>query len=121
VVLLTTAHIMFKIHLDQTVIECETKVKESPTDKREGKKMSGLKINVEPRIILKALGCTKVVKTPTSIVYVHFRCTMDGPDSSYSCFVTHISSKVDREAKIDPPIQTEYLRSGGATILMVMD
>jgi hypothetical protein len=25
--------------------------------------------------------------------------------------------KVLREARIDPPIQTEYLRSGGATIL----
>merc|ERR1719493_596359 len=56
-----------------------------------------------------------------SRVYVHFRWTIDGPDSSYSPLVTHISSKVEREAKIDPPIQTEYLRSGGATILMVMD
>merc|ERR1712241_401050 len=53
--------------------------------------------------------------------YVHLRWTMDGPDSSYSSLDTHISSKVEREAKMDPPIQTEYLRSGGATILMVMD
>jgi len=46
---------------------------------------------------------------------------MAGPDSSYSDFVTHISSKVEREAKMDPPIQTEYFRSGGATILIVID
>jgi hypothetical protein len=38
---------------------------------------------------------------------------MDGPDSSYSCFEIHICWKVEREAKMDPPIQTEYLRSGG--------
>ena len=28
--------------------------------------------------------------------------------------------KVEREAKIDPPIQAEYLRSGGAMILIFM-
>jgi hypothetical protein len=28
---------------------------------------------------------------------------------------------VEREARIDPPIQTEYFLSGGATILMVME
>ena len=41
---------------------------------------------------------------------------MEGPDSSYSSLEIHICWKVEREAKIDPPIQTEYLRSGGATI-----
>mgnify|MGYP003352221842 CR=1 FL=1 len=45
---------------------------------------------------------------------------MLGPDSSYSCLEIHICWKVDREAKMDPPIQTEYLRSGGATILIFM-
>jgi hypothetical protein len=45
---------------------------------------------------------------------------MEGPDSSYSSLVIHISSKVESEDRIDPPIQTEYLRSGGAMILMVM-
>ena len=35
---------------------------------------------------------------------------MVGPASSYSSFPTHISSKVEREARIDPPIQTEYLK-----------
>jgi hypothetical protein len=29
--------------------------------------------------------------------------------------------KVEREARMEPPIQTEYLRSGGATILIFMD
>merc|ERR1719233_412228 len=48
---------------------------------------------------------------------MHFLCTIPGPDSSYSSFVIHISWKVDKELKIDPPIQTEYFLSGGATIL----
>merc|ERR1712018_1109474 len=50
----------------------------------------------------------------------HFRCTMVGPDSSYSCLEIHICWNVDREAKIDPPIQTEYFLSGGAIILIFM-
>ena len=41
---------------------------------------------------------------------------MEGPDSSYSCLLIHICWKVDREARMEPPIQTEYLRSGGAMI-----
>merc|ERR1719336_2106587 len=60
--------------------------------------------------------------TPQTVtIYVHFLWTMLGPDSSYSSLPTHISSKVDREAKMDPPIQTEYFLSGGATILTVME
>src|ERR1700733_13339487 len=43
---------------------------------------------------------------------------MDGPDSSYSCLLIHICWKVEREARMEPPIQTEYLRSGGAMILI---
>src|SRR3990167_11558384 len=46
---------------------------------------------------------------------------MDGPDSSYSSWEIHIGWKVGREATIDPPIQTEYLRSGGAMTLSFMD
>ena len=45
---------------------------------------------------------------------------MPGPDSSYSCFEIHICWKVEREAKIEPPIQTEYFLSGGAMILILM-
>src|SRR3990167_6016718 len=45
---------------------------------------------------------------------------MDGPDSSYSSLEIHICRKVEREAKIDPPMHTEYLRSGGAMILIFM-
>lgn len=45
------------------------------------------------------------------------RCTMPGPDSSYSCLEHHKFWKVLSEARIDPPIHTEYFRSGGATIL----
>uniref|UniRef100_A0A1I8HJH4 CCHC-type domain-containing protein n=1 Tax=Macrostomum lignano TaxID=282301 RepID=A0A1I8HJH4_9PLAT len=51
---------------------------------------------------------------------VHLRCTMPGPDSSYSCLEIHICWKVLSEARMEPPIQTEYLRSGGATILIFM-
>merc|ERR1719464_476057 len=46
---------------------------------------------------------------------------MDGPDSSYSSLLIHILWKVDKDARIDPPIQTEYFRSGGATILTLME
>lgn len=45
---------------------------------------------------------------------------MPGPDSSYSAFEIHIVWNVDSEAKIEPPIQTEYLRSGGAIIFILM-
>lgn len=45
---------------------------------------------------------------------------MDGPLSSYSLLAIHICWKVDREARMEPPIQTEYLRSGGATTLIFM-
>ena len=43
---------------------------------------------------------------------------MDGPDSSYSAFEIHICWKVDKEARMDPPIHTEYFLSGGATTLI---
>src|SRR5690242_2122249 len=46
---------------------------------------------------------------------------MEGPLSSYSCFEIHICWKVEREARMEPPIQTEYLRSGGAMILTFME
>merc|ERR1711881_624766 len=50
----------------------------------------------------------------------HLRWTMVGPDSSYSCLEIHICWKVLNEDKMDPPIHTEYLRSGGATTLIFM-
>ena len=46
---------------------------------------------------------------------------MDGPDSSYSDLAIHICWKVDSEARMEPPIQTEYFRSGGATTLIIID
>ncbi|PBC28136.1 hypothetical protein APICC_07935 [Apis cerana cerana] len=45
---------------------------------------------------------------------------MPGPDSSYSCLEIHICWNVDKEAKMDPPIHTEYFLSGGAMILILM-
>merc|ERR550539_2280645 len=53
-------------------------------------------------------------------VQKHLRWTMDGPHSSYSCLEIHICWKVEREARMDPPIQTEYFLSGGAMILILM-
>jgi len=41
---------------------------------------------------------------------------MEGPASSYSCLLIHICWKVEREARMEPPIQTEYFLSGGAMI-----
>merc|ERR1711907_626361 len=51
----------------------------------------------------------------------HLRWTIDGPDSSYSCFEIHICWKVESDERIEPPIHTEYLRSGGAMILTFID
>merc|ERR1719478_327249 len=63
---------------------------------------------------------TILVHLPSSLTATqkHLRCTMVGPASSYSCFEIHICWKVLREERIDPPIQTEYFRSGGATTLI---
>ncbi|RMX55445.1 hypothetical protein pdam_00019356 [Pocillopora damicornis] len=63
---------------------------------------------------------TCINQSPSHSPWKHFRCTIDGPDSSYSCLEIHICWKVDKEAKMEPPIQTEYLRSGGAMILIFM-
>merc|ERR1719203_1508110 len=51
-------------------------------------------------------------------VQKHLRWTIVGPLSSYSPFEIHICWKVLKEDRIEPPIQTEYLRSGGATTLI---
>merc|ERR1712187_53164 len=48
----------------------------------------------------------------------HFRWTIVGPDSPYSPLEIYICWKVLSEDRIEPPIQTEYLRSGGATTLI---
>merc|ERR1712046_278461 len=53
-------------------------------------------------------------------VQKHLRWTMVGPLSSYSPLLIHICWKVLKEERIEPPIQTEYLRSGGATTLIFM-
>merc|ERR1711879_806110 len=50
----------------------------------------------------------------------HFLCTIVGPDSSYSPLEIHICWKVLSDERIEPPIHTEYLRSGGATTLIFM-
>merc|ERR1712112_5148 len=54
------------------------------------------------------------------LIQKHFLWTMLGPDSSYSCLEIHICWKVEREARMEPPIQTEYFLSGGAIILIFM-
>eukprot|EP00962_Isochrysis_galbana_P018615 scaffold5372_cov114-Isochrysis_galbana.AAC.1 len=46
---------------------------------------------------------------------------MEGPDSSYSCLEIHICWNVESDDRMEPPIQTEYLRSGGAMILIFME
>merc|ERR1712048_933645 len=50
----------------------------------------------------------------------HFLWTICGPDSSYSPLEIHICWKVLNDERMDPPIHTEYLRSGGATTLIFM-
>jgi len=46
---------------------------------------------------------------------------METPDSLYSSLVIHMVWKVEREERMDPPIQTEYFLSGGATILILTE
>merc|ERR1711918_141063 len=48
----------------------------------------------------------------------HFRCTIVGPDSSYSALEIHIFWKVLSDDRMEPPIHTEYFRSGGAITLI---
>jgi len=45
---------------------------------------------------------------------------MPGPDSSYSCFEHRRFGNVLSDARIEPPVQMEYLCSEGATILTFM-
>merc|ERR1712118_329865 len=68
-----------------------------------------------------ALAMKSLPITKQRRVYVHLRWTMLGPLSSYSSFLIHISSKVLSEDRMEPPIHTEYLRSGGAMILIVIE
>uniref|UniRef100_A0A182TXX1 Uncharacterized protein n=1 Tax=Anopheles melas TaxID=34690 RepID=A0A182TXX1_9DIPT len=63
--------------------------------------------------------CSRIIITHLGW-FLHLRWTIPGPPSSYSCFEIHIDWKVDSEARMDPPIQTEYLRSGGAMILILI-
>ncbi|KAL0602477.1 hypothetical protein AAY473_028676 [Plecturocebus cupreus] len=67
--------------------------------------------------------CTGFVKkgcntTKSQSAQKHLQWMTEGPDWSYSCLLIHICWKVDSEAKMNPPIHTEYLRSGGAMILI---
>merc|ERR1712125_181145 len=62
--------------------------------------------------------CSKFDESYKFLPQKHFLCTMVGPDSSYSPLEIHICWKVLNEDKIEPPIHTEYLRSGGATTLI---
>merc|ERR1712146_416988 len=64
------------------------------------------------------LSASQKSKWPSSPAQKHFRCTMVGPDSSYSALEIHICWKVLNEERMDPPIHTEYFRSGGATTLI---
>merc|ERR1712019_62141 len=50
----------------------------------------------------------------------HFLWTIVGPDSSYSPLEIHCCWKVLRDERTEPPIHTEYLRSGGAITLIFM-
>ena len=56
-----------------------------------------------------------------ALLYEHFLCTMEGPCSSYCCLVIHVFWKVEREATMEPPIHTEYLRSGGSTTATLIE
>merc|ERR1712124_169266 len=58
---------------------------------------------------------------PQSVKTLRSTCgAMLGPASSNSSLVIHMDWKVAKEERMDPPIHTEYLRSGGATTLIFM-
>merc|ERR1712057_43975 len=61
---------------------------------------------------------TKIIAKARGNPQKHFLCTIVGPDSSYSPLEIHICWKVLSEERMEPPIHTEYLRSGGATTLI---
>lgn len=48
----------------------------------------------------------------------HFLWTKEGPFSWYSCLVMNIGKKLLSEARIEPPIHEENLRSGGSNTLI---
>lgn len=48
----------------------------------------------------------------------HFLWTIPAPPSKYYCFDTNIGWKLERDAKIDPPIQAAYFRYGGSNTLI---
>merc|ERR1711971_457169 len=61
---------------------------------------------------------TRLYNSAKRTAQKHFLCTMVGPDSSYSLLEIQICSKVLREERMEPPIHTEYFRSGAATTLI---
>merc|ERR1712050_711702 len=80
-----------------------------------------INLDVRPRVVAVNFG-TKSVRHINPLERMssqkHFLWTMVGPDSSYSPFEIHICWKVLNDERIEPPIHTEYLRSGGATTLI---
>merc|ERR1719330_449793 len=66
------------------------------------------------------IATTEVARVPLSSSQKHLRWTIVGPLSSYSPLEIHICWKVLKEERMEPPIHTEYLRSGGATTLIFM-
>merc|ERR1719473_149229 len=64
-------------------------------------------------------GCIRT--SGTQCAQKHLRCTIDGPLSSYSCLEIHICWKVESDERMEPPIHTLYLRSGGAMILTFIE
>eukprot|EP00974_Lingulodinium_polyedra_P080764 7825079-Lingulodinium_polyedra.AAC.1 len=47
---------------------------------------------------------------------------MDGPAPLYSVLVIHICWNALRDDRMEPPIQTEYVRSGGAaTVIFIVE
>merc|ERR1719220_1797251 len=72
-------------------------------------------------IIWKTAGRHTILKAMFDVLYQkHFLWTIVGPDSSYSPFEIHICWKVLNDDRMEPPIHTEYFRSGGATTLIFM-
>merc|ERR1712080_610359 len=96
-----------------TILQCNTQTVENGNT---------LRTNTQsmPSVIETKNKRYSAIKSLTSLLQKHILWTIWGPDSSYWSLEIHISWNVESEDRMEPPIHTEYFRSGGATTLILM-
>ena len=58
--------------------------------------------------------------SPVCLNRKHLRWTISGPDSANSSLATCMFWNVESEARIEPPIQTEYFRAGAMSLIFIV-